>query len=128
MITCPLCNAKVKDPTDQKFVEDGHANNFYCPDYIETHPPTKDNPVGKRICHFSRRQLPHLVDGATAYSYQAIIMPFQVIWTTGGSIATYNLTNAGDRDGQPVYKSKHPGTYNTFLKTCQRFKALRVFS
>ena len=128
MITCPLCNTPVKDPTDQKPVQDGHANNFYCPNYIEIHAPTQDNPVGKRICHLSRRQLPHLVDGATAYTYQAIIPPYQIVWIANGRVHVYKLTSDGDRDGAPIYSSKSPVTYNAFLKTCQRFKVLVPFS
>lgn len=127
MITCPLCGKEVKDNVDQKPVEDGHASNFYCPDYIQIRQPTTEDPIGKRLCHFSRRQLTHLVDGATAYTYQAIVPPYQIVWTTNNRVHVYKLNQDGDRDGKPIYSSKLQD-YKTFLKTCQRFKVLVPFS
>jgi len=128
MIHCPFCNAEVKDPTDQKPVEDDHANNYYCPSYVEIRRPTQEDAVGKRLCHFSRRQLSYLVDGATAYSYQAVMPPFQITWITNKAVCVFKLNSEGDRKSQtPIYQSKSGGLYKDFLKTCHRFKALVPF-
>jgi hypothetical protein len=133
MIICPICDTPVKDTTDQKPVENDHANNYYCPNYIIIHHPTQQDPVGKRICHFSRRQLKYLIDGATAYNYQAIVPPFQITWITGHKVSVWELDSNGERvqavgGHKRVYESKNKTDYKEFLKTVQRFKVLVPFS
>lgn len=128
MILCPFCQTPVLDTIKQQSVEDGHASDCYCPNYITIQAPNKENPVGKRICHFSRRQLKHLVNSNPVYSYQAIIPPFQIAWMTGKKVAVYKLDPEGDRIGDPIFQAKQTSTYQDFLHACQRFKNLVVFS
>jgi hypothetical protein len=133
MITCPICDTEVKNRIDQKPVPDDNATDYYCPNYIDIHQPTQDNPVGKRICHFSRRQLKYLIGGATAFNYQAIVAPFQITWITGHKVSVYKLDSEGERVQtfgvhEKVYESKKKVDYKEFIKTCQRFKVLVPFS
>lgn len=133
MIICPICDTEVKNRIDQKPVPDDYATDYYCPNYIDIHQPNADNPVGKRICHFSRRQLKYLIGGTTAFNYQAIVAPFQITWITGHKVIVYKLDNEGERvqavgGHEKVYESKKPVQYNDFIKTCERFRVLVPFS
>lgn len=133
MITCPFCNTEVKNRIDQKPVEDNSGTDFYCPNYTTIREPNADNAVGKRLCHFSRRQLRYLIDGATAFNYQATVPPYQITWITGHHVTVYELDNEGERvqavgGHKQVYQSKKKADYQAFIKTCQRFKVLVPFS
>lgn len=122
MITCPLCNAEVQSKVDHKPVPDGSANDFYCPNMIIM--------GNKSLCHFTRRQYRQLVDGQAAYTYQVLVPPFQVAYTTNGHVVVHKVDNKGDREeaDKPYYQSKNKTGYGEFIKTCKRFKGLVIFS
>lgn len=122
MITCPLCNYQVQSKVDHKPLLDGSADDYYCPNMI-----TMDT---RPLCHFSRRQYRQLVDGQAAYTYQALVPPFQITYITNCKVSVYKVDNKGDREAndKPYYQSKNKTGYGEFIKTCKRFKGLVIFS
>ena len=124
MIKCPLCDMEVKNPIDQKKVEDSHANDFYandfyCPTYVKKFEDLK-------VSHYVRNQIKYLIYGASVYQYMATVPPFEIVWYTTGNLWVYQYDSKTQEPEEKYHKKT--GEFKAFLKTCHRFKTLVPFS
>lgn len=119
MITCPFCGVEVKDPVDQRHVEDDHANNFYCPTYVQRFDDLN-------VSHYARKQMKYLINGGKIYRYTALVPPFEINWYTTGTLWVYQY----DKHSQDPHELHHKkgASFKDFLHAYERFKILRPFS
>lgn len=119
MITCPFCNEKVKDPVDQRFVEDGHANDFYCPTYVKRFDDLN-------VSHYGRKQTKYLINGDKCFQHTAWMGPFQIVWYSTGNLWVYQYA-PNSQEPNELYHKKTT-MFKDFVHTCERFKVLVPFS
>lgn len=119
MIVCPFCGTEVKDPVDQRHLEDGHSNDFYCPTYVQRFDDLK-------VSHYGRKQMKYLVNGDKCFQHTAWAGPFQIVWYSTGNLWVYQY----EKNSQEPKELKHikSANFKTFIKTFERFKVLVPFS
>ena len=120
MITCPFCGKPVFRANDERdtnsMLENNSTDNFYCPTYV-------DMTVGIRWCHYQR------TSNANAH-YSAVMPPFLIIWQLDGQLSVDQIlhyTSEYITDSKRVYEAK-TDDFNEFVRICNRFKKLVIFS
>lgn len=123
MIICPICQTPVKDPIDQKNVNDDFKDDFYCPTYVYV-------AEGRRWCHF-QRNLDNNADIQLHAIYTAIVPPFKIRWTDELDLVVDKFTYL-DRTAESIRYERIFTSYNSpyeeFLRFIPRFQKLKLFS
>ena len=123
MITCPLCQQLVHLSRDERdtttWLTEDDKQDFTC--------PTKTNPTSGVVWNHYQR---HSNLGYSCQVYQAIIMPFRIIWKVTGELKVDEIIRYSEDaifETKPLLRLK-THDYNEFVSVCQRFKNLRVFT
>jgi hypothetical protein len=99
-------------------VEDDHVSSFYCPTQVNKN---------WDISHYSRQVTQVIGNKYRHFQYTAQVLPFVIDWYTGtGNLFVYQYNSTNEIHHKILQKANQD--FETFIKTCRRFKILVPFS